>query len=140
MDTQLLREQNIFPTKEVLETALKGSFSAFEELIEIITDTKYGLIAEWNYYKDGKAWLCKVCYKKKTIFWLSVWDKFFKTGFYFTDKNRMGITDLDIEKDLKENFNRSKPIGKLIPLVININRKEQIKDVIKIIDYKKSLK
>ena len=109
-------------------------------MIEIVTNTKSGLVTEWRYYKDGKAWLCKVCYKKKTIFWLSVWDKFFKTGFYFTDKNCTGVAELDIEEKIKEEFSRNKHIGKLIPLAIKMNRKEQIDDVIKIIEYKKRLK
>ncbi len=140
MEIQLLKEHHISPTKEVLENALGDSYIVYEKLIEIITDSKYGLVTVWNYYKDGKAWLCKVCYKKKTIFWLSVWDKFFKIGFYFTEKYYLGVTELDIEEKIKEDFSRSKTIGRLIPLVINIDKEEQIKDVIKIIEYKKRLK
>jgi len=140
METYLLREQQIYPTKEVLENVLGDSYLVFEELIEIITDAKYGLVPQWNYYKDGKAWLCKVCYKKKTIFWLSVWDKFFKTTFYFTEKTSSGIADLDIEENLKQSFSRSKSFGKFIPLTINMNRKDQIMDLLKIMEYKKSLK
>ena len=140
METQLLREQGVLPEKEVLESALTGSYPVFEELMEIITDPKYGLVPVWNYYKDGKAWLCKVCYKKKTVFWLSVWDGYFKTSFYFTEKNGTGITGLDIEESLKEGFSRSKLIGRLIPLIVDINKKEQIRDLLKIVDYKKSLK
>ncbi|PKP08994.1 MAG: hypothetical protein CVU09_13085 [Bacteroidetes bacterium HGW-Bacteroidetes-4] len=37
---------------------------------------------QWRYYNDGKAWLCKVSYKKKTVFWLSVWEAYFKVAFY----------------------------------------------------------
>lgn len=140
METQLLREQHISPTKEVLKNALGDSYLVYEALIEIITDSKYGLVTVWNYYKDGKAWLCKVSYKKKTVFWLSIWDKFFKIGFYFTEKNNLGVTELEIEEKIKEDFSSSKSIGKLIPLVININKEEQINDVLKIIEYKKSLK
>jgi hypothetical protein len=136
----LLRDQEIFPAKEVLKKSLGDSYSVFEELIEIIAGAEYGLVPGWNYYKDGKAWLCKVCYKKKTIFWLSVWDRFFKTTFYFTEKNCSGIADLDIEENLKESFRSSKSFGKFMPLTINLNRKEQIKEVLKIIEYKMSLK
>ena len=140
METQLLRDQQIFPSKEVLENELGRSYLAFEELTKRLTDAKYGLTIEWRYYKDGKAWLCKVCFKKKTIFWLSVWDKYFKTTFYFTEKSGMGIKELNIEEELKESFNRSKAIGRLIPLTISINEKEQVKDVLILVEYKKSLK
>ena len=140
MESLLLRDQNIPPENKVLVNALGQSFKVFEELMGIITDDKYGLDPQWNFYKDGKAWFCKVCFKKKTIFWLSVWENFFKTAFYFTEKTGSGIKELDIDDSIKKNFAGMKHIGKLIPLVINMERKEQIKDVIRIIEYKKSLK
>ncbi len=140
METQLLRDQNIQPGKEVLEAALKESYPVYEEMVETITGTKYMLVPQWNYYKDGRAWLCKVTYKNKTVFWLSVWDGFFKTGFYFTEKNSGGIADLEISQSIKEDFVKGKPIGKLLPLTLIIGRNEQIKDLLKIIEYKKSLK
>jgi hypothetical protein len=140
METLLLRDQNLPPTKEVLKNALGENYDVFKELLGAITDSKYALNSQWNYYKDGKAWLCKVCYKKKTIFWLSVWENFFKTAFYFTGKNSSGIMELDIDENIKNNFAHHKPVGKLIPLVINMERKEQIQDLLKIIEYKKNLK
>jgi hypothetical protein len=140
METQLLKEQHLFPTKEILENALGDSYPIYEEFLKTIISNAFGLVTEWNYYKDGKAWLCKVCYKKKTILWLSVWNKYFKTSFFFTEKNKVGIANLDMEEKIKENFFHSNPKGKMIPLVINISQKEQMKDVLKIIAFKKSLK
>jgi len=140
METQLLREKDILPTMEVLEYALGESFPTYSELMGIITNPEFGLVTQWHYYNDGKAWLCKVSYKKKTVFWLSVWDKFFKVGFYFTEKNCSGVLTLDIEKEIKKDFVQRKSIGKLMPLSINVNSREQIADVLKIIGYKKSLK
>jgi hypothetical protein len=140
METRLLREKEVYPNNEVLEKALGESFLAFNELMETISNEKYALVPDWRYYKDGKSWLCKVSNKKKTVCWISVWNKFFKAGFYFTEKTRLGINELNIENKIKEEFSQSKNIGKLIPLVINVFRKEQIDDVLKIIEYKKKLK
>jgi hypothetical protein len=140
MEIQLLRDQQVPPSKEALKDALGKSYSAYEELNNIITTPNFALEMQWNYYKDGKAWLSKVCYKKKTIFWMSVWDNFFKTGFYFTEKNCSGLMELDIDEKIISDFKSRKPIGKLLPLAISVKSKEQIKDVIKIIEYKKKLK
>lgn len=141
METQLLRDQQIFPTKPLLKNVLGDScYDAFEELITTIEGDKYALDIEWKYYNDGKAWLCKASYKKRTVFWLSVWDKYFKMTFYFTEKKSPGIAELDIDPNLKEEFSRTKPTGRLIPLTLRIIGKEQIRDVLRIIDYKKSLK
>ena len=140
MEKQLLNDQQIFPTEDVIENILQNSYPAYYELMQTITGGEYGLNTEWKYYNDGKSWLCKVSHKKKTVFWLSVWDKYFKTGFYFTDKNRVGIDLLDINSKIKSEFLESKPIGKLIPLIVNVFNEDQIEDILKIVVYKKGLK
>lgn len=140
METRLLGEKEVYPNKEVLEKILGESYLAFNALIENLSNEKYALIPDWRFYKDGQSWLCKVSNKKKTVCWISAWNKFFKVGSYFTEKTRLGINELDIEYRIKEDFSKSENIGKLIPLVINVSRIEQINDVLKIIEYKKKLK
>lgn len=140
MEIPSLKDQQIFPTEEVLKNVMSESYPAYEKLMKIIKDPEYGLEPVWNYYKDGKAWLCKTVYKKKTIFWLSVWEAYFRTVFYFTDKNKAGIDDLEIDEEIKKDFKSGKYIGKLIPLIIEIHSEKQIDDVIKIVEYKKQLK
>ena len=140
METRLLREKEVFPTEEVLKESLGMSYVVYDELIRLITDSNIGLTVEWRYYNDGKTWLCKVCYKKKTVFWLSVWEQFFKIGFYFTEKSIPDIAELKIDENIKDDFSSSKSVGKLIPLTIIMTRKEQIGDVLILIEYKKRLK
>ena len=140
MEKQVLCDPEIYPDAEVLKKALGDSYLAYNELMLAISDEKIDLVTEWRYYKDGHSWLCKVSYKKKTVFWLSVWNDFFKVGFYFTEKTRLGIFELDLDDSIKKAFNQSKNSGKLIPLVVDVSKKEQIKDVLQIIEYKKSLK
>ena len=140
MEKPLLNDSEIFPDNEILLATLKQSYKAFEMLIATIAKPDYALIPEWRYYNDGKAWLCKVCFKKKTIFWLSAWDGHFKTGFYFTERFVSGIMDLDIGQDIKDKFSSSKPFGKLKPLAISVFREDQIKDVLTVADFKKNSK
>lgn len=140
METITLTDPAISPSGKVLENALGKAYSAYDDLINTITGNNYELTPLWHYYNDGKAWLCKVQYKKKTVFWLSVWDKYFKMAFYFTEKNSKGIFELNIDDGIKKRFEEHKSVGKLLPLVLNITKKAQLKDALKIIDYKKNLK
>jgi hypothetical protein len=140
-DVQLLRDPAIFPTQEVLETALgKDVFAVYAHLYDMTTGPGIELNPEWNYYKDGKAWLYKVGNGKKTVFWLSVWEKHIKVSFYFTEKTRMGIFELPISEEIKRDFNESRPIGKLIPLSLSIETPGQLEDLKEVIQYKKGLK
>lgn len=140
MEGLLLREQENPPTSETLSNALGDSYLVFEELIKEITGPDFGLVTEWNYYRDGKAWLCKVIFRKKTIFWLSVWDKYFKIVFYFTEKNYKGVFESGISEHIKQDFASSITTSKFIPLEICVQKKEQITDILIIAAYKKSLK
>ncbi len=139
-ETMLLRDPQILPVDEVLNGALGESYPAFGELVNTISNVEYGLMPEWNYYNDGKAWLCKVLFKKKTVFWLSVWDGYFKATFYFTEKNCGGLDDLDLDRELMQSFVKSKPIGRLMPFTFVIRESIQLTDLLKVIQYKKSLK
>jgi hypothetical protein len=137
MATMMLTEPAISPTPEVLKAALGNSYIAYEKLMETVTSN--ALQPQWNYYKDGKAWLCKIQRKKKTVFWLSVWENCFKTTFYFTAKSSKGINALEIDDKIKIDFAGHKSIGKLLPLIFTIHTKQQLTDLLKVIDFKTSL-
>jgi len=140
METILLKDKQVVPDDKVLKTALGESYTAYDELIKTVMAGESGLSPQWNYYNDGKAWLCKVVYKKKTVFWLSVWEGYFKAAFYFTERNCDAIEGLEIAPEIKQSFRSATPIGKLIPLVISVRSSIQLPDLLRIIAYKKGLK
>ena len=140
MGIQLLREQEIYPSEEVLRDILGQVYDVWEEFETQVTQGELALTLEWNYYKDGKSWLCKVYHKKKNVFWLSVWEGHFRTTFFFTEKHLESIAKLDISEQIKEDFCRTKPVGKILPMIININRQEQLADVLKVVKFKKEWK
>lgn len=137
----LLKDPGVFPSNEVLKETLGDSiYKVLESFIETITSEEYGLVPEWRFYNDGKAWLCKAVYKKKTVLWLSVWEGFFKVSSFFTEKHLEGIAALDISETIKEEFAKAKPTGRLIPMLFDIRGKEQLEDLLKVVRHKKSLK
>ena len=140
MDRSPLKDPDVIPVNEVLQPVLGETFPVYKNLIEIITSENYELEPQWNYYIDGKAWLCKVTFKKKTVFWLSVWDQYFKVAFYFTEKHVPGIASLGLDAKIMEDFSNQKPIGKLLPLVITITSQDQLTETLRIVALKKALK
>lgn len=136
---QLLRNPDQIPNEELFKEILsKQLLETYIELQKIISG--YGLIAEWRYYKDGNSWLCKVIQKKKTIVWISLWENFFKSSFFFTEKSRSGIERLNIDKGIKVSFSKTKSIGKLIPVILDLGNVSELENFKKLIDYKLSLK
>jgi len=78
--------------------------------------------------------------KKKTVFWISAWKQFLKCGFYFTQKSGDGISDLSIDQSLKSSYDKTDPIGKLRPLIIDLTAKKQLDDLYTVASYKISRK
>lgn len=134
----ILKDKNIFPTNEVISDVLGSSFPAYETLSEMFADA--GLTLEWNYYNDGKAWLCKILSKKKNLGWLIVYPNFFRINAYFAERHLERIAEMDIAESIKEEFYQQKPSGKLIQMSINITDKDQVKDALTMILFKKGLK
>ncbi|MDR2234133.1 MAG: DUF3788 domain-containing protein [Tannerella sp.] len=132
----LLNDPSIFPTDDILENILGESFAVLKELSTILTGEQ-GAVMSWKYYNDGKAWLCNVSCKKKTVFWLSIWDGYFKTGFYFLERHLEGIAALNIKEN---SFIIQKEWGKMIPVSFEISNREQLTDLLKMIDFKKKSK
>ena len=137
MDTQLLREQEVYPSKEVLKNALGEVYTVLEELETQLTRDQFALTFDWHYYKDSKAWLCKVSYKKKTVFWLSIWDGFFKTSFFFLERHLEGIVALEINEN---SYVMEKEWGKMIPFIFTICSEKQLPDLLKMVEFKKKAK
>ena len=140
MEAKPLTDSSIFPADDVLEKILGKVYPIYGNLMESITAPEIGLVHEWRYYKDSNSWLCKVSFKKKTVFWISVWNKYFQMGFFFTEKTKTGIMELPIDDNIKTEFQKAKALGKLIPLSIQVTKKKQIKDILELVKYKKSLK
>jgi len=137
MSSNLLGSKEIFPDEAVLQENLGEIYMVYKEMMDNLMSPDFALTPQWNYYNDGKSWLCKVSFKKKTVFWLSVWEGYYKVGFYFTEKTKDGVLSLEIDEAIKQNFLSEKSIGKLLPLTMEITDTKQLDDLYKVAEYKK---
>ncbi len=132
---KLLTSPDLDLTSDNLKNGLGRWFSIYDTLTETLSKPPYDISPEWRFYKDGGAWLCKMTRKKKTVFWISAWKQFLKCGFYFTAKSGDGISDLSIDQSLKSSFDKTDPIGKLRPLIIDLTAKKQLDDLYTVASY-----
>jgi hypothetical protein len=138
MENKILTDPMEKPENMVLEMALGKKYNLYNDFVDKIN--MLNLILEWNYYKDEKSWLCKILNKKKNIAWLSVWNTGFKLTFYFNENTIEGMYKLDIDNEIKDNAKNMKPVGKFHPVIILIKSKKLLNNVIKLLEYKMSIK
>ena len=133
---QLLTSPDAAPTPDVLEHELGDRYAIYETLTARFASPEFDVRPEWRYYRDGGAWLCKMTRRAKTVFWLSAWTSCLKAGFYFTTRTGDGIAALPIDASLKAAFASAAPIGKLVPLLIEVRGDEQLDDLFTVAAYR----
>jgi hypothetical protein len=146
---QLLRNPNIQPTDDVIAKALGESNDAYIKFINEIAS--HDIHLDWRYYNDGKAWLAKGLYKwtgvrggqkETTVFWLSIWDGFFKVTIYVPEKARADVLSLLLDNEVKLMIEATQQMGKLkyFPIVFDLCSDEMFEAVFLLADYRKSIK
>jgi hypothetical protein len=148
-EQQLLLDSSIEPTSEVIAECLGVANNAYVKFIEGLGN--HNIHVGWRYYNDGKAWLGKAVYKwtgargaekEITVFWLSIWNGFFKVALYIPEKARANILNLSLGGEIKEMIENAQQMGKmkLFPLVFSLRSDELFNDIYALVDFKKTIK
>lgn len=147
---QLLRQPDIQPTEEVVEDALKEANVIYLRFLKELEN--HDIQLEWRYYTDGKAWLGKGLHrwtgprggnKEATVFWLSLWDGFFRVTIYMPEKSRGEVNLLPLENEVKQMVAGSRQMGntlKFFPLAFDLDSDGMLEELFTLIDFRKSIK
>lgn len=127
-----LRDEKIYPDNKVLSSVLGQSYKVYMDLLDLFDRNEMNY--EWRYYRDGKAWLCKVQKKKKTIVWMSAWENYMQATIYFPERLLDKVLELDIKDATRDKIMSTKNVGKSKPCIFEI-REEEI-----LIDFEKVMK
>lgn len=140
MQRPLLNDADEYPDDGALARHLGKAKPIWDELIAKLAEHLPDASLEWRYYNDGKAWLCKLTHKKRTVCWISIWEKYFKTSFYFTQKHDEAIDSLAISPQLKAAYRAQQSTGKLKPVVVPVPTRKALDDVFTLLEFKSALK
>ena len=148
-EQQLLRDPEIQPTSEIIAEGLGAANEAYIKFVRELE--RYDItLMDWRFYNDGKAWLSKGEHKwitprgiekLKPIFWLSIWNEFFRVSFFFGSDIREELLQLSISQSTKELINNAKPMGKtmkFLPIVFDISDEAQLSDIYILSEFRKS--
>lgn len=146
---QLLRNPDIEPSSDVIAKALGEANDAYVKFIKELAS--HDIHLEWRYYNDGKAWLAKGIFKwsgirggqnETTIFWLSVWDGFFKVTIFMPEKVRADVLSLPLDNEIKQTISEAQQMGKLkfFPVVFDLCSNEMLETFFMVANFKKSIK
>jgi len=133
-----LGDEKVYPDDSVLKGILGRSFRSYQKLLELFG--RADMTHEWRYYRDGKAWLCKVQKKKKTIVWMSAWKGYMEATIYFPERYADDLAGLAIGEETRNRILAAKRVGKSIPCMFKIRDDAVLSDLETVMKYKISLK
>jgi hypothetical protein len=118
----------------VLLKVLGSSFPAYLDLLRLYDANQ--MDSTWRYYHDGKAWLCKVQKKKKTIVWMSAWQGFMKATIYIPLKVINEVYRLDLSEERKEMIKATRDVGTSKPCTFEIRDATVLDEFNKVMQFK----
>jgi hypothetical protein len=104
VEKRTLGDPEVYPSGEVLAAHLGKANTAFAAMLELNHAGHPDFEEKWKYYNDGKSWLFNVSRKKKTLFWLSVEDGWYRTTFYLNAKAGEALLGSSLPEELKDQY------------------------------------
>lgn len=134
-----LSDKNILPTEDYIFSIIGENKIFWQTIMNYLSIAFKDIAGSWNYYNDGKQWLFKCVWKKKTILWAAILDNTFSITFWFGDKAEPVIEMSDLPQTIKDNFKSAKKYGSIRSASIIIKDHTDVDNVLKLIDIKKKI-
>jgi hypothetical protein len=136
----LLTDKQIYPTDELIFSIIGDKKIFWQTIMSHMSNDYRDSLGQWNFYNDGKRWLFKMVYKKKTIFWAGIITDTFRITFYLGNKAEAIIENSDLPQGIKEEFKTAKKYGLIRPVTFIVNDQTAVDNVLKMIAIKSKIK
>lgn len=130
----VLADPAVYPDEAVLKAALGPAYGGYLALLDLFS--RRGLAAEWRYYRDGKAWLCKVQLKARTIVWMSAWPGFLQATVYVPPKHAEALAGLALGSAAKARIASARKVGSSTPCIFEVRSASDLADLEVLVDFK----
>jgi len=132
----VLGDKSVYPSEEILFSIIGDKKIVWQKIISYAREKYDNITGEWRFYNDGKQWLFKLQYKKKTVFWSGVLQDTFRITFYFGKKAEPVITESNLPEKIREDFVTGKQYGNTRAISIKVSGTSDLETIYKLIDLK----
>jgi hypothetical protein len=90
------------PDNKILEQNLGENYTHLEKIREFVRAEIGETKEEWKYYGRKIGWTLKTFYKKRNLYFISIYEGWFQLSFVFGDRAFNTILDSDLSDQRKE--------------------------------------
>jgi hypothetical protein len=131
-----LTDKDIIPTEELIFSLIGNNKVFWHRIMNYAAENFTGITGSWNYYNDGKKWLFKLVYKKKTMLWAGILNDTFRVTFWFGDKAEPLIADAVLPPSVKDEFRTAKKYGAVRPVSVVVREQADADIVLTLLSVK----
>jgi len=126
----LLNKTNL-PDDTLLREVLGPAYKFWEEIKGTIVKEYGPVTEEWKYYGVKSGWTLKLLLKKRNLFFLGPYEKYFIIAFVFGDKAVAEVEKSDLPAGLIKELAGAKKYAEGRGIRLEIRKKSDVKKVLK---------
>ncbi len=133
---KLFMDELVMPNEDSIKDALGNNYKYWKEIKTTLNAKYEGLKEEWKYYGKKTGWTLKLFYKKRNLFFFSVYEDYFILAFVFSDKAVDAITKSNLPSKYINEILATKKYAGGRGLRIEVRYKVEVKIIIKLTEIK----
>ena len=140
MTDKVFLDKSIEPNEDTLLEVLGDTAQYWQKLEQYLNDEYGDIDEEWKYYYEKYGWFLQIVRKKKTLFWLTPYEAYFRITFWFGDKAVEKIENSALPIEIKEKIRNAQEyqIGRSLP--IDVKQSKDLQIVFRLLEIKMNFK
>ena len=136
MEEKISWEKDHEPQESDIKNALKSTYTYLQEIREYIKENIGETREEWKYYGKKHGWELKTFLKKRNLFFIGIYDGYFRVTFVFGKKAVEAVQDSDVSDKLKKELAEARKYGEGRGLAVVVKNDSHLEDIKKLINIK----
>ena len=136
MSENQFKEKNLVPDEQSIRETLKSNYVHLEAIRSFISESIGETKEEWKYYGAKYGWNLKNFYKKRNLYFISMYDGYFKISFVFGERAFNAIMESDITTALKQELSEARKYAEGRGLSIDVRDDMYLDDIKKLLQIK----
>lgn len=123
MTESAFHEKNVTPDEVQIREKLNQAYPSLLELRETVKKIVGETVEEWKFYGPKNGWILKTFLKKRNLFFIIIYEDFFRASFVFGEKTVSKILESDISESLKKELSEAKKYaeGRGVSMIVKDN-------------------
>ncbi len=132
----VFRDKDDRPTDEMVKHWLGPKYNYFQQIRGLTREACGETTEEWKFYGGKHGWNLKTFYKKRNLYFIGIYDGYFRIAFVFGDRAVQAITGSDISRGLREELANARKYAEGRGLGIRVDDDRHLEDIRKLLGFK----